>query len=94
MPATVLAMPQKIQEVLGEEATRELVDLISQVAATTCSTKVDKTEYDAHCALIGEKFERFKAEVRGIVQRALLTGLAWVTILNFGLFGALCAALR
>jgi acyl transferase domain-containing protein len=87
-------MPRKVQEVPGEEATRELVDVVSQVAATTCSTKVDKTEYDAHCALIDEKFERFRAEVRGIVQRALLTGLAWVTVLNFGLFGALCAALK
>jgi hypothetical protein len=98
VPTIAIAIPDKIQKTLGEEATRELVDLINQVAATASSTKVDRAEYDAHCALIDEKFERFRAEVmaevRSIVQRALLTGLAWVTVLIFGQFAALYAILR
>ncbi len=94
VPAQVIAISDKIQKALGEDAARELVDLINQVAVTSSSVKVDKTEYDAHAALIGERFERFGAEMKSIVGRALLTGLAWVTVLVFGLFGALSATLK
>lgn len=53
----VVPIPEKIQKALGKEATEELVDLINQVAATVSSTKVDKTEYDAHTRLISEQLE-------------------------------------
>ena len=58
--ARVVPIPEKLQKAIGEEATRELVDLINQVAATVGSTKLDKAEYDAHAALIEEKFRRYE----------------------------------
>ncbi|QUL98542.1 MAG: hypothetical protein IMF26_00065 [Candidatus Fermentithermobacillus carboniphilus] len=86
----VVPVPEKLQEAIGKEATEELVNLINEVAATVSSTKVDKTEYDAHTLLVREQFERFKVEVKNMVNSALLKGLAWVTVLIFGLFGVLC----
>lgn len=87
----VVPVPEKLQQAIGKEATEELVNLINEVAATVSSTKVDKTEYDAHAQLIREQFERFRVETRDMVNSALLKGLAWVTVLIFGLFGALWA---
>lgn len=94
MRATVVAIPPNIQSVLGEDAARELVDFINQVAATNASEKVDRADYDVHAALIGEKFERFRFEMKSLIRGALLTGLAWVTVLVFGLFGGLYATLK
>ncbi len=86
-----LIVPQKTRDVLGEEAVAELVHLINEVAAASSSQKVDKSEYDAHTVVIEEKFERFKAEVKHMIDTALLKGLAWMTVLIFGLLGALWA---
>ncbi len=101
MPATVIAIPEKVQRALGDDATRELVDLINQVAATNASTKVDKSEYDMHAALIEEKFDmytleldKFREEMKSMLRGGLLAGLAWTTVLIFGLFGALYSTLK
>ncbi len=88
-----MIVPQKILDALGEEAATELVQLINEVAAASSSLKVDKSEYDAHSIVIDEKFERFKTEVKHMIDEALLKGLAWMTVLIFGLLGALWALL-
>lgn len=64
----------------------------------TVSSKVNNTEYDAYTALIEEKFKRFEerlarheAQVKSMICGALVKGLAWITTLIFGFFGALWA---
>jgi len=87
----LITPPEKLRAAVGEEAANEIVQLMAQIAATAASDKVSKNEYDAHARLIDEKFERFRAEVKNMINGALLKGLAWVTVLIFGLFGALWA---
>jgi len=87
----VITPPEKLRAAVGEEAANEIVQMVVQVAASAASDKVSKSEYDAHARLIDEKFERFRAEVKNMINAALLKGLAWVTVLIFGLFGALWA---
>ncbi|MGB9867949.1 MAG: hypothetical protein ACPLPR_08645 [Bacillota bacterium] len=101
MQPLVIPLPEKLRAAIGEEAATELVQLISQVTASAVSGKVDKSEYDAHAQLIEEKFKRFEErlarheiQTENMIRAALLKGLAWVTVLIFGLFGALWAMVR
>lgn len=112
MSAKVIVLPDQVQKVLGEGATRQLVDTMNEIAATNSASKIDKAEYDAHGRLIAsqfeaqnrifeekfaridERFERFKVEVNASIRGALLTGLAWMTVLIAGLFGALYAFVK
>ena len=92
----IIAWPRKTAERLGDESAQEIVDLINQAIAAVSAAKVDKTEYDAHTALINERFDRnelkldaLKTEMRAEIRGALLKGLAWVTGLIFAAFGGL-----
>lgn len=86
----VIAWPHKLAEQVGQEAAQEIVEMINQAVAT----RVDKSEYDAHAQLIDARFDKYEANLKAQIRGALLTGLAWVTVLIFTLYGALYASLQ
>lgn len=101
MVQKVIAWPHKAAEKFGQEVTQEFVDLINEAVAAVSAAKVDKSEYDAHTALIKEQFEKHGlvmdkrlAELEKKITSALLKGLAWTTVLIAGLFGALYAFVK
>lgn len=49
------SIPDKVIGVLGEQATKQLYDDMREMVSQTASTKVDRTQCDAHAALISEK---------------------------------------
>jgi hypothetical protein len=49
------SIPDKVIGVLGEQATKQLYDDMREMVSQTAATKVDRTQYDAHSALISEK---------------------------------------
>lgn len=51
-------IPVKVIQAIGDEASRELYDDIDGRDREVAATKVDKSEYDAHAALIAERFNR------------------------------------
>lgn len=97
MVAKVVAMPEKVQKALGEEATQALVGLMNEVTATCCSTRVDRAEYDAHARLIAaelqaqnellqERDKSLRAEMRSqILLRLSLVG-------RIGALGPICVS--
>jgi len=89
MSQKVILWPHKVAEKLGQEATQEIVEMINEAVASVSATKVDKTDYDAHAQLIEARFDKLEANTKAQIRGALLTGLAWVTVLAVSLYGAL-----
>lgn len=63
-------MSDKVIARIGEEAAKQLYDGIFAQVSQVAATKVDRTDYDAHSALIAERFERFRAEVLARLDRS------------------------
>jgi hypothetical protein len=58
---------------MGDEATKELYEDIDARDREVAATKVDRVEYDAHAALIAERFgrmeDKFDAHTRYVEQQ-------------------------
>jgi hypothetical protein len=56
------SIPEKVISAIGVEPAKQLYDGFQQMVSQAAATKVDKSDYDAHAALVTEKFGRFRAE--------------------------------
>lgn len=56
-------IPVKVVQAIGDEATKELYDDIDRRDQEVAATRVDKSEYDAHVALITEKFQHLEDKI-------------------------------
>ena len=69
------AVPEKMIAAVGVEATNEILGYVDQRLKEAAATKVDRNEYDAHAAVIEEKFKRFELEMekkRGDAKREII----------------------
>ena len=65
MSIPAITVPDKLQEVLGRDGSRDLVEVVGQVAAT----KVDKTDFQEFCARIDYRFDAIDAKFAAIDAR-------------------------
>lgn len=63
------SIPEKVIGVMGVEPAKQLYDGVHQIVVQTAATKVDKGDYDAHAALIAEKFERLDEKFERIDEK-------------------------
>lgn len=89
----IFLIPKKVQEAIGEEASKELADLINQALAQNQKVP-DKDQYEVIGELIDEKLRRMEAKLEAEINSALFKGIVFGTLMMFTLFWLLCFLVR
>lgn len=77
---------KKVQEAIGEEASKELADLINQALAQDQKVP-DKNQYEIIDELIDEKLRCLETKLEAEINSTLFKGIVFGTLLMFTLFG-------
>ena len=88
-----LPQTKKVQEAIGEEASKELADLINQALAQNQKVP-DKNQYKVIGELIDEKLRCVEAKLEAEINSALFKGIVFGTLMMFTLFWLLCFLVR
>lgn len=89
----IFLIPKKVQEAIGEEASKELADLINQALAQNQKVP-DKNQYKVIGELIDEKLRCVEAKLEAEIDSALFKGIVFGTLMMFTLFWLLCFLVR
>ena len=93
METKFFPIPKKVQEAIGEEASKELADLINQALAQNQRVP-DKDQYEIINELIDEKLRCLETKLEAEINSALFKGIVFATLLMFTLFWLLCFLVR